>query len=142
MTDSAAPAGRHDARRRAVRRRLIAASGIVIVIAAGLLVHLALPDSEATDIAGDGLYAAAAYLFVVVVAPRWHPAGAALVAGAWCVAVELFQLTGLPEQWGAAFSPIMLVLGTVFDARDLWVYLASVAVLAGVDLMGRAVRRR
>ncbi len=120
---------------RAALRRVVAASGIVIVVGAGLLVHTWLPDTDATDIAGDALYAAAAYLAVVLLVPRWSPVAVGAAAAAWCVAVELFQLTGLPERWGAAFSPVMLVLGTVFDARDLLVYVLTAAVLVAGDLL-------
>jgi hypothetical protein len=123
-------------------RRGVAAAGIVLLIAAGLFVHLALPDTSATDIAGDALYAGVAYLLVVAVLPRVAPWFAALIAGAWCVAVELFQLTGLPETWGAAFTPVMLVLGTVFDLRDLLVYAATVAALAALDAVASATLAR
>jgi hypothetical protein len=126
--------------RRSTRvRRLIAAVLLVATIGAGLLVHAVLPDSSATDIAGDALYATAAYLAVVFVAPRLSPPAAGGIAAAWCVGVELFQLSGLPLVWGASFSPAMLVFGTVFDARDLVVYLVTIAVLAAVDLALRAL---
>ncbi|KZE90249.1 hypothetical protein AVP41_01662 [Microbacterium sp. TNHR37B] len=119
-----------------------AAVGIVVVVAAGLFVHTQLPDTAATDIAGDALYAVVAYLAVVFIAPRLASRWAGLIAAGWCVAVELFQLTGLPLAWGAAFSPIMLVLGTVFDARDLVIYVVAVAVVAAGDRLLRARRRR
>jgi hypothetical protein len=114
----------------------------VLAVVAGLLVHTRLPDSAGSDIAGDALYAAAAYFAVVLIAPRWQPPAAGVVAAIWCVGVELFQLTGLPERWGGAFPPVMLVLGTVFDARDLAVYVGTIAVLVGADLLLRLVRRR
>lgn len=123
------------------RRRLGAAIVLIAVVASGLLVTR-LPDSAASDIAGDALYAAAAYVFVVVVAPRAAPVAVAAIAGGWCVAVELFQLTGLPEQWAAAFRPAMLVFGTVFDARDLAVYAAAAVVCAVLDLGIRSVAGR
>lgn len=122
----------------ATRRRLVAALALVVTVVVGLVVTR-MPDSAASDIAGDALYAVAAYLFVVLLAPRVTPLVVGTVAAGWCAAVELFQLTGLPEQWGAAFGPLMLVLGTVFDARDLLIYVAAVAVCA---LLDAAVRRR
>lgn len=64
------------------------------------------------------------------------------MAAAWCVAVELFQLTGLPGQWGVAFPPLMLVLGTVFDARDLLIYVVAIALCAVVDAAVAALRVR
>ncbi|MBW9094095.1 DUF2809 domain-containing protein [Microbacterium jejuense] len=105
---------------------------LAAVVAAGLLVHAALPDSAATDIAGDALYAAAAYLAVVLIAPALPALGVGGIAAAWCAGVELFQLTGLPLEWGARFPPAMLALGTVFDARDLVVYVVTIAVLAAI----------
>jgi hypothetical protein len=129
------------ARAATARRRIVAASGVLVTVVAGLLVHFVLPDTAATDAAGDALYAAAVYLLVVVIAPRRHPAVVGAVAATWCVGVELFQLTGLPEIWGAAFWPVTLVLGTVFDARDLWIYVAAVSALAVVDVVARLVRR-
>lgn len=119
--------------RRTRARRLAAAGLLAAVIVTGLIVHGVLPDTAATDIAGDALYAAAAYLGLVVLAPRLPALAAGGIAAAWCVGVELFQLTGIPLAWGAAFSPAMLVLGTVFDARDLIVYVVAIAGATAVD---------
>lgn len=116
-------------------RRVIGLVALVLVVAAGLAVHVVLADTAATDIAGDALYAIAAYLIVLVVAPRWHPLVVGSVAGMWCLTVEFFQLTGIPEQLGAAFPPAMLVLGTVFDPRDLVVYVVAVVGMAVLDLV-------
>lgn len=132
-----AAGGGSDRARSATRRRVGACLGVLVAVATGLVVHLALPDGPATDIAGDALYAAAVFLGFVLVAPTRHPAVLAALAAAWCIAVELFQLTGLPERWGAAFAPATLVLGTVFDARDLVVYVVAIAAAATLDLMWR-----
>ncbi|MDR7113291.1 hypothetical protein J2X03_003188 [Microbacterium trichothecenolyticum] len=124
-------------------RRLVAVLLLVATVVAGLLVHGVLPDTAATDIAGDALYAVAAYLAVVLIAPRLPALATGAIAAAWCVAVELFQLTGLPLAWGAQFAPAMLVLGTVFDARDLLVYVATIVLATAVDaLVGKASRPR
>ncbi|WP_127475562.1 DUF2809 domain-containing protein [Microbacterium sulfonylureivorans] len=114
-------------------RRVVAAVLLLAVVAAGLAVHAMLPDTTATDIAGDALYAAAAYLAVVILAPRVPPLAVGAISGAWCVAVELFQLTGVPLELGAVFPPAMLLLGTVFDGRDLLVYLLTIVLLVGAD---------
>jgi hypothetical protein len=105
----------------------------VLVIGLGLFVHLALPDGFATDAAGDILYAVCIYLLVVALAPRWWPPLAAAVAFGWCAAIELLQLTGLPEAWGAAFPPAMLVLGTVFSPSDLAMYALGILACLAVD---------
>lgn len=122
-----------------MRRRLIAVVALVVVIATGLAVHGLLPDTSATDIAGDALYAVAAYAFVVVVAPRLPAPAIGAIAAAWCVGIELFQLTGVPVAVGAAFAPAMLMLGTVFDARDLVIYVIAVAVATGADAAVRTL---
>ncbi|WP_426324960.1 DUF2809 domain-containing protein [Microbacterium sp. E-13] len=139
MTETdAAPA----APRRAIgRRRLTAGVLLAVTVAAGLLVHGLLPDDAATDITGDALYAVAAYLAVVLLAPRLPALAAGIIAAAWCVVVELFQLTGLPLAWGAHFTPAMLVFGTVFDPRDLLVYFLTVALASTVDMLLSPVRR-
>lgn len=121
-------------RRYSGRRRLIAAALLAVTIGIGLLVHAALPDTAATDIAGDALYAVAAYLAVVLLAPGLPALAVGAIAAAWCVAVELFQLTGLPLVWGVHFRPAMLLLGTVFDPRDLLVYLLTIALATALDL--------
>lgn len=118
-------------------RRLIAIGLLVITIGAGLAVHSLAPDVAASDIAGDALYAVAAYLTVVIVVPRLRTPLVALIAAVWCTFVELFQLTGIPLLLGAEFSPIMLVLGTVFDGRDLVVYLVTIAAVAVIDAVLR-----
>ena len=122
-------------------RRLVAALLLVATVVAGLLVHGALPDTAATDIAGDALYAVAAYLAAVLIAPRLPALATGAIAAAWCVAVELFQLTGLPLAWGAQFAPVMLVLGTVFDARDLLVYVVTIVLATAVDALIRTASR-
>lgn len=115
-------------------RRVAAIIALIAVVGAGLVVHGLLPDSAATDIAGDALYAAAVVAFLVAVAPRWSPLVIGGIAAAWCVGVELFQLTGIPVQVAEVFPPAVLVLGTVFDARDLVVYVAAIVLVAAIDL--------
>jgi hypothetical protein len=123
------------------RRRVAAALLLLGVIAAGLVVHGVLPDTAATDIAGDALYAVAAYLAVVLLVPRLPALAVGAIAAAWCIAVELFQLTGLPLEWAARFPPAVLVFGTVFDPRDLVVYVVTIAAVTALDAGTAALRR-
>ena len=123
-------------------RRWIAGGLLAAAIAVGLGVHAWVPGGAASDITGDVLYAVAAYLAVVLIAPRLPPLAVAGIALAWCVAVELFQLTGLPIRWGAGFPPVTLLLGTVFDSRDLLVYALAVAGAFAVDAIVDSARRR
>lgn len=124
------------------RRRWIALALLAVTVAGGLGAHAWLPGGAFSDITGDVLYAVAAYLAVVVVAPWLRSLIAGAIALAWCVAVELFQLTGLPLAWGAVWRPVMLVLGTVFDPRDLLVYAVTIVVVCGIDLLVRTTGRR
>ncbi|RUA26912.1 MAG: DUF2809 domain-containing protein [Actinobacteria bacterium] len=121
-------------------RRVTAGVALGAVIAAGLGVHFLLPDMAATDIAGDALYAAAVYAFIILLIPRRHPLLVGAIALAWCVGIELFQLTGVPLAAGAAFPPAMLVLGTVFDPRDLLVYGATIVIVTATDAVIHRVR--
>ncbi|WP_235007881.1 ribosomal maturation YjgA family protein [Microbacterium timonense] len=121
---------------------MIAGVLLCVTIIAGLVVHGAMPDTAATDIAGDVLYAVAAYLGVVLIAPRLPAPAVGAVAALWCIGVEFFQLTGLPLEWGVRLPPVMLVLGTVFDPRDLLAYVVAVVGATLIDLGCRTVGRR
>lgn len=142
VTDAAGGAPASTTRRTA--RRVAAAVALACIVAGGLAVHLVLPDTAGSDIVGDALYAVAVYAGVVLVAPGVRPAMAAGLAAGWCVAVELFQLTGIPIQASVAFPPAVLVLGTVFDPRDLFVYPLAVGVAWAIDasVSSRLTRRR
>lgn len=118
-------------------RRLVGVGVAVAAVAIGLVVHLAAPDSVASDIAGDALYVVAVWGGLVALFPRrpsWVTGAVVLV---WSVGVELFQLTGLPLQWAAEWPAIVLVFGTVFDARDLLVYAVAAIAVSGVDAAAR-----
>lgn len=123
-------------------RRIVAGVGLAAVVAAGIGVSALLPDMTATDIAGDALYAVAAYLAVVLVAPALGQLAVAGIAAGWCIAVELFQLTNIPLQLGAVFPPASLLVGTVFDRRDLLIYTVTVVLCASADVIATAVTER
>lgn len=124
MTTDAVPGPR--------RRRIVLAVLAVVTVGVGLLVHRVVPG-EIGDIAGDALYAVLVFVLVAFILPGRRRSAVAVVAFAVCVAVELFQLTGLPQEWGAAFPPIGLVLGSGFDARDILVYAGGVAAASLAD---------
>lgn len=129
--------------RRRIVRRLGALALLLCTVAAGIGIHYGLPDGTGSDVSGDVLYAAAAYLGIVTLAPQLRPLTVGGIAAAWCVLVELFQLTGLPLEVGTVFPPAMLVLGTVFDARDVVLYIGAAAVLVLIDTAAsRAVSSR
>ena len=122
-------------------RRAAAVVAAILVVAAGLAVSELAPAGFLSDAAGDALYAALIYVLAVSLIPRAAPWRPALGALAWCTAVELFQLTGLPEAWGATWRPLMLVFGNVFAVTDLIFYALGVALACAVDAAA-GVRRR
>ncbi|QMW65983.1 DUF2809 domain-containing protein [Mumia sp. ZJ1417] len=97
------------------------------VVAAGLAARAVLPAPIAGP-AGDALYATLVVLLVVAVRPTTPPPVAALVGFAVCVAVELFQLTGIPVAVAEHVPAARLVLGTTFWAPDLLRYAVGAAV--------------
>ncbi|MEU2205567.1 DUF2809 domain-containing protein [Microbacterium oleivorans] len=123
-------------------RRLIGLGVAVVAVVSGLVVHLAAPDGAASDIAGDALYVVAIWGGLVLLVPRWPSWATAGVVLVWSVAVELFQLTGLPLRWAAEFPPIVLALGTSFDPRDLAVYAVTAILLGGADAVARRTLSR
>ncbi|WP_238702445.1 DUF2809 domain-containing protein [Microbacterium caowuchunii] len=124
----------------ATRRRAAALVAAVVSVGMGLGIHLLAPDTAASDVAGDLLYPLLVYALVVLVGPRLPAVAVSAVTLGWCVAVEAFQVTGLPAEWAAAFPPVVLVFGTVFDPRDIAVY-AVAAIGAGlVDAFTRPRR--
>jgi uncharacterized membrane protein YdbT with pleckstrin-like domain len=113
------------------RRMLLAAIAALIVIT-GLLVHFAIRGVVA-DFVGDALYAVLVYLvvsFILVRRSSWH---IALIAVLFCVAIELLQLTGLPDALAEVFPPSRYLLGTTFSTLDLVAYIVGVGTAAAVS---------
>lgn len=89
--------------------------------------------------AGTALYAAMVYAGLFVLAPRWRPATAAIVAAGFCWVVEFAQLSGVPAALSQRSVVARLVLGSAFDARDLLWYVAGVAAIAGAHALTLSV---
>jgi hypothetical protein len=122
--------------------RVSAAVAAVLTIAAGLAVR-GLADGVFAKYAGDALYTVLLFTLVLVAAPRVRPAVAAALALAASWVVEFAQLTGGPAELSTAFPPARLVLGTSFNAPDLFWYavgagLAWVVTVLGVRRLERA----
>lgn len=111
----------------------------------GLVVHwgTAALNPSARDVLGDALWAAMIVWIVSAVTPTARVTARSGVALAICFAVELSQLYHTP-----ALDALRdttgghLVLGSGFDPRDLFAYIASVCVAALVDRMWLARRDR
>lgn len=117
------------------RRRILLVA--VLVIALGLLGRQ-LPGIIG-DMMGGLLYAVLLYLLFAFVMPRARPLTLTAVAAATGIAIELFQLTGIPAQIGAAWPPAKLVLGSTFVPLDLLVAAVGAACgpLADILVRGR-----
>lgn len=122
------------------RRRALAL--LVLVVAVGLLsrrfrIGFAVWDKSL----GDVLYTVMVYLLVACVRPSLPPRALGAVALGVSVAVEVFQLTGIPARLPRM---LQLALGTTFAWHDIVCYVvgALLAALAHVVSKrdGRSVR--
>ncbi len=110
------------------RTRLAAAAAALVTVGAGLGLR-AVATGGVAKYGGDALYTLLILTLVVLVAPRTTPARAAGLALAASWAVELLQLTGLPAALTARSTAARLVLGSTFNAPDLFWY--AVGACAG-----------
>lgn len=122
-----------------VRDRVVPALACVVTLVAGLVV--AGSDLAVADKLGDLLYAALVTLGVWFLVPRAPLAVVAGVAGAWCLAVELLQLTDVPRAAADRVPLARLVLGSGFDGWDLVAYAVGVLLALGGVLVTRRRRR-
>ncbi|WP_434598763.1 DUF2809 domain-containing protein [Streptomyces sp. A5-4] len=117
------------------RTRLAAAGAAAVTLCAGLGIR-AVADGDLAKYAGDVLYTVLLCTLVVLIAPV---AGTRRVAAAvglglsWLI--ELGQLTGVPAELSQHSVIARLVLGSTFNAPDLFWY----AVGAGLFLLIRTV---
>jgi hypothetical protein len=118
------------------RWRLLAAA--ILAIVAGLLTHL-LGTGPLADRAGDALYAVMVYLVIAIAFPRASVVLVGVIALTICIAIEVFQLTGLPALWAQSFWPVRLMLGVGFDPGDLVAYALGAGTAAVADF---AIGRR
>ncbi|MFF1632284.1 DUF2809 domain-containing protein [Leifsonia sp. NPDC058248] len=112
------------------RAALIIAAVAACVV--GLTVH-EFAGNAAGAFTGDALYSVLIYALLGTLVPRTPAVVIGGLALAACVAVELFQLTGLPSQISAAVPGAELVLGSTFQVIDLLAYAFGAAGAAFVD---------
>ncbi|MFC8032923.1 DUF2809 domain-containing protein [Streptomyces griseoincarnatus] len=121
------------------RTRLLAAVAALVTVGAGLGLR-AVATGDVAKYGGDALYTLLILTLVVLLAPRSTPARAAGIALAVSWAVELLQLTGLPAGPSARSTAARLVLGSTFNAPDLFWY--AVGACAGWLALRAVARRR
>ncbi|MBT2516900.1 DUF2809 domain-containing protein [Streptomyces sp. ISL-90] len=108
--------------------RVLGALGAVACIALGLGLQL-LDRSPILDVLGSILYVVLVGLLVLVVRPTLPAVVVASVALAISTAIELLQLTGIPDSIGAAVPAARLVFGSAFDPIDLVAYAGGAVLL-------------
>ncbi|MFI0204646.1 MULTISPECIES: DUF2809 domain-containing protein [Streptomyces] len=111
---------------RSVLVRQAAAAAALVTVGAGLGLRAVAAGSVA-KYGGDALYTVLLLTFVVLVAPRLTPLRAAATALAASWAVEFLQLTGLPADLSRHSTLARLVLGSTFNAPDLFWYAVGAA---------------
>lgn len=111
----------------------------MVTVGAGLGLR-AVAAGDVAKYGGDALYTLLILTLVVLAAPRMAPAQAAGTALAVSWAVELIQLTGLPAELSARSTAARLVLGSTFNAPDLFWY--AVGATAGWLVLRASARRR
>ncbi|MFJ7061360.1 DUF2809 domain-containing protein [Streptomyces griseobrunneus] len=121
-----------------VSPRVVAAAAAVVTVAAGLAVRAG-ADGAFAKYAGSALYTVLLCALVAFCAPRARPVAVAGTALALSWAVELLQLTGLPAELAARSTVARLVLGSTFNAPDLFWYAVGAAAAWGVHT---GIRRR
>ncbi|MFD4243969.1 DUF2809 domain-containing protein [Streptomyces sp. NPDC058525] len=102
-----------------MRTRAAAAGAAVLTVGAGLGLR-AVTEGSVAKYGGDALYTVLILALVVLAAPRLTPARAAASALALSWAVEFLQLSGVPAELSERSLVARLVLGSTFNAPDLF----------------------
>ncbi|MFH9552214.1 DUF2809 domain-containing protein [Streptomyces sp. NPDC051445] len=116
----------HDGSADPIRTRLAAAGAAILTVGAGLGLRSAAAGSVA-KYGGDALYTLLLFTLVVLVAPRVTPltAAAGTLTASW--AVELLQLSEVPAELAQRSTVARFVLGSTFNAPDLFWYVVGAA---------------
>jgi hypothetical protein len=122
-----------------LRTRSAAAGAAVLTVGAGLGLR-AVAAGDAAKYGGDALYTVLLLTLVVAIAPRVTPLTAAASALALSWAVEFLQLSSLPADLSRRSALARLVLGSTFDAPDLFWYAVGAAAGLAVHTALRAGR--
>ncbi|MCX4781962.1 DUF2809 domain-containing protein [Streptomyces sp. NBC_01264] len=126
MTTSA-PAHRARPSTGRARTRLVAAGAVVVIVGAGLGLRAVAAGSFA-KYGGDALYTLLIFALIVLALPRVTALRAAVGALAVSWVVEFLQLTGAPAELSRHSAVARLVLGSTFNAPDLFWYAVGAAV--------------
>lgn len=117
-----------------------AASFLAVALAIRAICAGALNSTGALEqYSGTALYRSMTYVGLLVVWPRLRPLPTGVIALTWCWAMELFQLTGMPDELSDHSLLSRLVLGVQFDLTDVLWYPIGIAPLVALH---HALRHR
>ena len=119
-----------------MRSRLWALLGAGLALAVAFAIR-AVDDGALRQYSGTALYASMIYAGVYVIRPRTTPIVAGAAATAWCWAMELAQLTGVPAELSSRSLLARYVFGVTFDPVDLAWYPVGVVPLVLLHLLAR-----
>ncbi|MEU8674087.1 DUF2809 domain-containing protein [Streptomyces sp. NPDC048560] len=120
---------------------MVAAGAGALTVAAGLGVRAA-AGGDVAKYAGDALYTVLIHALVVLIAPRVAPLVAAATALAFSWGVEFAQLTSFPAELSGRSALARLVLGSTFNAPDLFWYGVGAAAAGCVHAWAAGRRGR
>ncbi|WP_036319994.1 ribosomal maturation YjgA family protein [Microbispora sp. ATCC PTA-5024] len=113
-----------DLGRLVTRTRVAASAAVAATLIAGVALRVVV-QGDVAKYAGDALYTVLIYALLVVLAPRARPVTVASLALGLSWAVEFFQLTPVPAELSRHSFVARLVLGSTFNAPDLFWYAAG-----------------
>ena len=131
------PAPRPRSDTTAARTRATAAVAALVTVGAGLGLR-AVTTGDVAKYGGDALYTLLILSLVVLAAPRATPLKAAGVALSVSWGVEFLQLSGLPADLSRHSTAARLILGSTFNAPDLFWYV--IGAIAGGLVMAASAR--
>ncbi|WP_327004704.1 DUF2809 domain-containing protein [Dactylosporangium sp. NBC_01737] len=117
-----------------MRSRLWALLGAGLALAVAFAIR-AVDDGALRQYSGTALYASMIYAGVFFIRPRTTPLVAGAVAIAFCWAMEVFQLTGVPAELSGRSLLARYVFGVKFDPVDLAWYPVGVVPLVVAHLL-------
>ena len=120
------------------RKRLLHLVLFGVLLSAEVLIALFVHDGFVRPYAGDILVVAVVYFFVRIFIPEKYPWLPAAVF-AFALLVELSQGFHLVERLGITNPVLRIVLGSVYDVRDIMCYGVGCILLAAYE---RAYRRK
>lgn len=121
-----------------MKQRMVYLLCLIVVVLAGVMSRVLRSGSPLIDkYLGDALYAMLLYLLLSLVWPGAAPWRRGLAAYALVAAIEVFQLTRIPERMAGSGNALLrlgaVVLGTRFSWLDLLAYAVGIVAIVLAD---------